>query len=307
MAMLSPSELAALLGHVLSVEDRELQIPASSLVTDSATWQFFVEEFARALTAKLRTLVRAAVRVQPGECRQLLAAEALRVRDNHGVVSVWQASPSLESVAVELSASLVATFVDRLLGGHSPPPLDESVECRPLTDVDQRLADRLIEAARQSLFEVPHEPRLVLGGSNQTASNLLDAWMPDLPLLHASFEIRFVQGGGTLDWWLPWDLAQTFARPTNTDRAGQTSEPTHAELALQTPIPRSTLVARLAETSLSASDWHSLAVGDVLLTGATPGQPLDIVIDGRLSFTAQAGSQNGQKAARLLRKVVADS
>ncbi|MFM9964661.1 MAG: FliM/FliN family flagellar motor switch protein [Planctomycetaceae bacterium] len=295
MATLTPSELAALLGPQvpLSVEPPQAKLPGTR-------WTAFAEGFARSLTTRLRSLIRAAVRVTPLGSLTLTADDAVTSHETRSVVSLWQPPDSVEPLAIVLSPPLVATFVDRLLGGRSTPNCEPLDQHRPLTDVDHRLAARLTDAIRLSVIEqaATDSPWKLTELSH--ATSLADAWLSDCMLLRLSFEFRFVQGGGSLDLLLPLEIAEVFAdRSLEVTVPPQPFQPQTRE-SNSTPARRSSVVAQFAPTSLSANDLQSLAVGDVLLLDSVTDSPLRVLVDGQLRFHAAAGSIDGHKAIRLV-------
>lgn len=295
MATLTPSELATLLGPQvpLAAEPSQAKRP-------DTCWTTFAEGVARSLTTRLRSLIRAAVRVTPLASLTLTADDAQALHAPRSVVSLWQPPDSVEPLAIVLSPSLVATFVDRLLGGRSAPncePLDPN---RPLTDVDHRLAARLNDAIRLSVIEQAATDSPWELAKLSHATSLADAWLSDCELLQLSFEFRFVQGGGSLDLLLPLEVAEVFAvRSLEVTESPQPFQPQTRE-SNSTSARRSSVVAQFAPTSLSGTELQSLAVGDVLLLDSETNSPLRVLVDGRLRFHATAGSIDGHKAIRLV-------
>lgn len=289
-AALTPSELAALLGpcatHVVE--------PAPA-VPDASTsrWTSFAKEFASCLTARLRPLIRAAVRVTFNGSHTLTAETLTTSQEDRDVAILWQSARSIEPLAVMLSVPLVATFVDRLLGGRSAPNGDETDLHRPLTEIDQRLASRLSDAVRSSVSE-----QVELMESPNHANLLAEAWLPDCSLLRLSFDLRFVQGGGVLDLLLPIEVAESLAdQPEVADSARTPANQVIAECP--NVSRRSLVVAQLSQTSLSRDDLQALAVGDVLLMPANSNQSVRVLIDGHTRFDGVAGTIDGHKAIRL--------
>ncbi len=290
---LTPSELDALLGPRAA----EVIEPSRAETASSTTcWVSFAESFARQLTAHLRSLLRAAVRVTFSGGRALTADALTTGQNTRNIVSLWQSERSLEPLAVSLSPSLVATFVDRLLGGHSAPSGDESDLYRPLTEVDHQLVSRLTEAVRCSLCE-PSELASPLELTElPAASNLSgDAWFPDSSLVRLSFDLRFVQGGGTLELWLPIEVAEMLA-----DHPIAQASLTHATANGDgIASKRSTIVAQMCQTSLPRRELQSLGVGDVLLMPANGDQSVQVFVDGQPKYDGVAGAIAGHKAIQL--------
>ena len=288
---LTPSELAALLGPCATqvVEPTPVICEAST-----SRWTLFAEDFARRLTARLRPLIRAAVRVTFSGSRTLTAETLTTSQEDRDIVSLWQSIHSIEPLAVVLSVPLVATFIERLLGGRSAPNGDDADLHRPLTEVDQRFASRLSNAVRSSVSE-----QVELTELSDHADSLAEAWLPDCSLVRLSFDLRFVQGGGVLDLMVPIEIAELLAdqpevvispmAPHNQMTAGCPSRSSR----------QSVVVAQLSQTSLSRSDLRALAVGDVLLIPTNLDQSVRVLVDGHPAFDGIAGSIDGHKAIRL--------
>jgi flagellar motor switch protein FliM len=290
MATLTSSELAALLGPVVTPT---AELPPQTHAQD-VRWTKFTDGFARSLTIRLRSLIRAAVRVTPLANATLTAESANKTNETRSIVCVWQPHGLLDSVATVLSPLLVATFVDRLLGGRSTPNGEPPDQHRPLTEVDQRLAAKLTEAVRLSVIEQAATTSNLELTNHPHATNCADVWLPDCLLLRLSYELQFVQGGGSLDLLLPLDVAADFADEPMADPVPPTpSESTSATTR------RSTVVAQFAPTTLSGDELQSLSVGDVLPLDSATDQSLRVLMDGRLRFHAAAGTIHGHKAFRL--------
>ncbi len=308
MANLSPSELASLLGPIDF--SQVCQSPVARVPADDfAEWVRFTDEFARVLSFRLRPLVKAASRVQPNGRKSQTAESVIANHDARSVVGFWLSDRSAEPLSVILSPTLVTTFVDRLLGGRQGPSFDESIERRPLTEIDHRLAARLIDVARQCLIEAT-----AVGASaasfelrelpTQTTS-FEEAWFSDCSLLRLSFELRFVQGGGWLDLLIPHDVAAAFACTRSDDlsqKQGQGLDVSSSVGFQSRVLPKSQqtlVVAQLARTLLAVEDIQSLSVGDVLLTDVAPDEPLEVLVGESVWLRADSGCQDGHKAVRI--------
>ncbi len=299
MAALSPSELMALLGPNAPL----IEESGHSVQRDSSQWTQFAEAFSVEMAARLRPLVKAATRMQPIGCRLLTAEATIPQIDRKSVVRFWQSSGSAEPVAIVLSPQIVATFVDRMLGGRLASSVEDPAELRPLTEIDHRLVARLIEAVRicfiertQALSQTPFE----LNEFDAQAMSLEDAWMPDCSLVQMSFELRFVQGGGTIDLLIPEEVAERIADapisenlPSDCDQTSLTESMVHAS-------SEASLVAQLVSMRLPKPEIESLSVGDVLLTDLEHGKPVPLLINGKMSGHGTPGTVGLRKGVRLL-------
>lgn len=308
MANLSPSELASLLGPQ-GLSQVYQSAPPRVAADDFAQWVPFADEFARSLTARLRPLVKAASRVQPLGRKSQTADAVIANHDARSVVGFWQSGHSLEPLSIILSPPLVTTFVDRLLGGRSGSSFDEPLESRPLTEIDHRFAARLVDAARQCLVEAA-----VIGSSAASfdlcelparTTSFEEAWLPDCSLLRLSFELRFVQGGGSLDLLIPHEVAALFtsAEPNESPKVRSQgaeffSRDEHHSRAQHQP-QKTSVIAQLARLTLPAEDLESLTVGDVLITDVTPNHPLEVRIGDSPWLRADSGCLDGHKAVRI--------
>jgi flagellar motor switch protein FliM len=192
--------------------------------------------------------------------------------------------------------------VDRLLGGRSGPRFDDPVEQRPLTEIDHRLAARLIEAARQCVLEIATaEPPCEINDLPPQTTSFEEAWLPDCSLLRLSFELRFVQGGGSLDLLIPLEAAADFAScDADLPLRSMRQDELPSDAVRGKSSSRTAVIAHIARMTLSAEDLRSLAVGDVLVTEVGPDEPLEVLVDGTSRFHAESGRLSGQKAIRLL-------
>lgn len=308
MANLSPSELESLLGPQ-GLSQVYQHVPPRTSADDFSQWTPFAEEFARVLTARLRPLVKAASRVLPVRRKSQTADAVMANHDARSVVGFWQCGSSHEPLSIILSPPLVTTFVDRLLGGRSGSSFDEPHESRPLTEIDHRFAARLVDAARQCLVEAS-----VVGSSSgpfevrelpaQTTS-FEEAWLSDCALLQLSFELRFVQGGGSLDLLIPQDVAASFATAKPSDSPQVQSREVHIPVCDQfqtrvgKPPQKTSVVAKLASLTMPAADLKSLAIGDVLVTEVTPEDPLEVRIGESAWLRADSGCLDGHRALRI--------
>ncbi len=296
-SVLTPSELAALLGPCTAAVIESATVVAE---TSTSRWTLFADEFARQLTGRLRPLIRAAVRVTFSGSRTLMAETLATSQETREVVSLWQSARSIEPLAVVLSVPLVATFVDRLLGGRSAPNCDEPDLHRPLTEVDQRLASRLSDAVLRSMTESAEtNSPLELTESPDNVNSLVEAWLPDSSLQRLSFELRFVQGGGSLDLLLPTEVAEALADQLVVADSFKTPLNRMSVECPNVASRRSTVVAQLSQVPVSRNDLRSLAVGDVLLIPSNLDQSVRVLVDGQPKFDGIVGTIDGHKAIRL--------
>jgi flagellar motor switch protein FliM len=295
---LSPAELAALLGPQASVAMPTT--PVATYDSLSPEWRTVGEVFARALAMRLRPQIRAAVRVTVLAATRTTAECVTTAGDAQAVIQFFQCRASLEPLALVLSSGLVTTFLDRMLGGRATPADKAPERSRTLTDVDHRIARRLLNAAQASLEELTGSDATQLAVTPSDAQTVAEAWLPEQPLVRLTLELQFAQGGGHLDLLLPQEIGDWLMTPGVTTDGPHSEEPVPADSsgAGEPPKP-SLIIAELAQVRLSPADFAGLSVGDVLLTDTLPGDGLRVFVDGQLRFQAVGGEMSGRKAIRL--------
>jgi flagellar motor switch protein FliM len=168
-------------------------------------------------------------------------------------------------------------MIDRMLGGSgdSGPPMR-----RPLTEIEQRLAARVVGTLLTSLERTTRGDAPLTSRLQRVESDprRLDAMPSDAAILLVTFEVVLGASRGTIDVALPTSLVERL----DGIRPG-TSE----------------VVVYLAETKMPVDQARNLVVGDVITTNQSADAPLTARVDGRSAMQVRAGSVNGRKAIRV--------
>lgn len=298
MATLSQSELLTLLGPAAAFVDAA---PSRSRSLDEPSWNQFAELFSSAMTTRLRPLIKSATRMKLASQATTTAGTLSHQTDGTVVIRLWQNSGFLDPIAVALSPEVVASFVDRILGGGLPSGSDSVGDRRGLSSLDQKLADRLTAVARDCFVEAATlEPQLSLVEMNSSPPTFTNAWMPDCLLVRLRFDLRFVQGGGAFELLLPMEIAERLTDAV----VGLEGQPTsietaqcHSNVVAKSPKTLE-LVARLASLNVPRNEISGIQVGDVLLTDIAGQGLVEIVVDGLPCGQAIAGTTGSQKGVR---------
>lgn len=215
-------------------------------------------------------------------------------------LAVFRVEPLDVPVALDLRPTLLFAMLNCLLGGQ---PRNEDAPTRPLTDIEQRLAARLVRVWTHELRSAwrdvaPLEP-------------LFDRWEAHphraalAPLREPFMVTRFraVLGG--------IDEVVTLAIPRRAidelpQRLALRDDPRHASVSphlapaplTEGPNPTWCEVC-LDDVTIAGADLRSLRVGDVIATSHRADAPLGVRIGGVLQYLASPGVVQGRRAVRI--------
>jgi flagellar motor switch protein FliM len=262
----------------LDTPDSDAEPPKSSPSIEP-----FAEALAREISRCLSESLRTRVAVKLAGVARITFAQFMRGLAVPTCVSVIAVTSSNEKIVVDVSPSILFPMIDRMLGGSGD---SGSIERRPLTDIERRLAARIVTWMLGSLTSV--------SDSNETIATQIECVESDprrietLPAAELTalltFEVSMGAGRGMIDFAISTNLAQQLNRP-----AGQSD----------TDSATSELIAYLAETTLPGDQLAELAVGDVIMTDQRVEDPLIVRIEGR-TLKARPGSIDGRKAVRIV-------
>ena len=278
------------------------------------------ESFGRKLSAALSAWLRLVVEVRLHSVDAHSLGEMLDAADEPMFCQLLRAAPLEQRCIVDLPLDVLYIILDRLLGGGREPAV---VVRRPPTEIELRLASRitgLILAELKTAWQGMLDLELMADRVETDRRWPLDAARAE-PMLDFSFEIKLSDARGTLRLAIPLaalrlvgqtsvatradavEVPRCAAQTVNTDAApvGQAAR-THgaAELATDRAIE---LAVGLAETTITARDLQQLQAGDIIATEQPADGLVDVYQDGVLTFQAQLGSFQGQKAIEIRRVV----
>jgi len=258
--------------------------------------------FARQSTAALSTMLRANVSCKLIATEQVTYAEFTGSRKRPTCCCVLRATPFAGPLAADLELGIVFPLLDRLLGGGREPG---TIERRPLTDIEQRLAARIMKVLLDELGRAWRDH----GDVHFT----VDTWQSDLQaaaialpqdgVARLTFELTIHGARGTLAICLPASalrpvLAALGGAPQNSTRVSVDAEQTAAVRQQLAGSPLE-LSVELASTRVRGDELFELSVGDILATETPATSPTIVRVAGVPKFHAYPGASGGNKAVRI--------
>jgi flagellar motor switch protein FliM len=248
------------------------------------------EDLARRLGTSLSALLRTPVDATLGGIEQLTYGQFAYNVQTPACFYVLRADGLADRAMLDVEPSILHPMIDRLLGGAG---LDGSAPERPLTEIEWRLATRLVRAflqeceaawksvvdLRLEVFQAESDPRL------------LRALPAEEPVALASFRVAMGELWGDVRFCLPARAIEHLNDRLPSPAAGAPGRTAAGALA--------EIRVTLAETPVAEAELADLRVGDIIATETTSGAPATVLIDGVARFRAKAGVCQGQKAAQI--------
>lgn len=264
------------------------------------------ETFARQLTTVLGTSLRTGVTTSMDDISQYTYDEYVRELPNPTLLTVLDLPPLKGSALFHLPASLTMAIVDRLLGGtgggHVPSRAPTEIELRLLTNLLDRVLDRLGVA-----FDplVPVRPQL-----NRTESNPQFAQVsaPTDMVVVTAFTVKIDGSASPVSLAVPFTtLAPVLEQATNRDKVGDDELAIELRRTLESSLRHSGLEVRVRfdEITLPSRRIATLRPGDVLSLDQPVDTPLTVEVAGLPRFLATAGTK-GRRVACLVTDTIGE-
>jgi flagellar motor switch protein FliM len=239
------------------------------------------EGMAKDLGSALAGLLRSPVEAVFAGVEPLVYGDFLSNLESHSCFNLLKAEPLEERLMLDFEPSIMFPMIDRLLGGgrEDEPPIS-----RPLSDIELRLAARIVRAILQEFARawkgtLDVTPEL-LQEENPRWSRILPS---DEPVVVVGFEISIGDQRGMMRLCLPCRVVERMAQPSRPRRRSSLLE---VEVAL-------------ARSTIAAGDLKSLNVGDIMVTETSADSPAVVSIEGDAKFLAKPGVYQDRKAVRL--------
>jgi flagellar motor switch protein FliM len=289
---LSDAEIEVLVGKpptALTPAERSSQIPVAQSALPprlseplALVHRHCAREFAVELSALLRRIVRVRV-IDIQESQDGTPGG----RDASKGVWVYDVGPHLGQWQVSIAPDVLLTMIDCMLGGGREPaaPLR-----RPLTDIEIRLADRILKPFLSSLK-----------GSWETATKLPMEFVPrpsaaapsKTALVCVQFELDMAAARGSMNLQIPLTTVALLLGQRNAADSNH-STPSSDSNTVE-------LVASLGDTPITPDELANLAIGDVIATDRPATEPIAVSQDGVVKFRARLGASQGRKALEIER------
>ena len=268
------------------------------------------ESFARNFGASLSAFLRTIVEVKVASCEQMTYSEFIAGLPNPTSFNLLSAAPLEGQVCYEISPLIIYPIIDRLLGGTNQ---ELFIPQRPLTVIESRLIDRMVDRSIEALKEAWASIRDLQFKRTGSESNpqLVQIVPPNEVVVVIGFELKMANRAGTMNLCIPYAVIEPLMEDLSAQswfgqgRAGTT--PVH-RTKIEKTLDRApvTVTGLLAETTISLRDLMHLAVGDILVTEKSAASPVVLCVEGEPKMLAEVGRHKDAKALRIIRKVTPD-
>ena len=267
-------------------------------------FQTLHDGFSREFAAGVSGLMRSIVEVKLVSCDQLTFSEFVHSLENPTCINLLEAEGLDGHFILDLNPAIIYPIVDRLLGGGKRQRT--VIPDRPLTEIELRLVSRITEIAVRGLQNAWSNIVALQLNVTQTESNpqLVQIVPPNEVVILLSFEIVMGEARGVMNLCIPFNTIEPLSQKLSSDAWSAYTKKDltpRQQLTLRTGLASASveLVAKLAETKLSAGDVSQLAVGDVILTEHDVANGLTVLVEGRPMFVAHPGLLKGHKAIEV--------
>jgi len=259
----------------------------------------FARNFGAALSSYLRTIIEVKVR----STEQLTYAEFTYSLPSPTSFSLLSCSPLEGQICLEISPLITYPIIDRMLGGSNA---ELYIPQRPLTQIEMRLANRIIERALDALAEAWSNISDVTFEVVQHESNpqLVQIVAPNEVVVVIGFEIKMGNRSGSMSLCIPFNVIEpVMHRLTSQDwfsyRKKETQDNKRNRLLENLTEAKLKVRTYLGQTTITVSDLLNLQVNDVLKIPKEAKNELIMQIEEKSKFAGRIGQFRGQKAFKI--------
>lgn len=252
------------------------------------------ERLASDFGAALAELLRTGVDARVAGVDQIAYGQFLDGLRTPACFYLLKADPLADRFMLDVDPPILYAMIDRLLGGAGQ---DEPLLDRPLTDVEGRLATRIVRLFLQKccaawrgvtrlqldILQVEDNPRPL---------RVLPA---DEMVIVVGFELAVGQQSGMMRLCLPCRAIERLGDALSS--ASLTGELTAAERPVDDSLAEVSVT--LAETRIDVDELADLRIGDIILTETPADSSATVAIEGIGRFRAKPGAYQGRKAVHL--------
>jgi flagellar motor switch protein FliM len=261
----------------------------------------FGRNFGAALSGYLRTIVEVSV----AHIEQLTYSEFIHSLPNPTCFNLLKAEQLDGQLCLEISPLIIYPVIDRLLGGSNA---DLFIPQRPLTQIEQRLVQRITDRAMQHLSEAWSNltPTTFTVSDFESNPQLVLIVPPNETVVVVGFELKMGNRAGTMSLCIPYNVIEPMMGLLNQQnwfsyqrKGGQ--EDHVRKLTRNVNNAPVEMRALLAQTRITLNDLMSLQVGDIITTEKGIERDVLIQVEGRNKFLGQIGQFRGGRAVRITR------
>jgi len=263
------------------------------------------EGFARNFGASLSGYLRTIIEVSVASIEQLTYSEFIHSLPNPTCFNLLKAEQLDGQLCLEISPLIIYPIIDRLLGGSNA---DLFIPQRPLTQIEQRLVQRITDRATHHLSEAWSNLTPVTFSVQDFESNpqLVQIVPPNETVVVVGFELKMGNRAGTMSLCIPYNVIEPImgvlaAQNWFTYQRKGNFEDHQRKLRRNIASAPVELRAILATTTIRLSELMSLQPGDIITTEKEHTQDIIIQVEGKTKFAGKVGQFRGAKAVRVTR------
>src|SRR5438045_355855 len=232
----------------------------------------FGRNFGAALSGYLRTIIE----VNVANIEQLTYTDFLPSLPNPTCFNLLKAEQLEGQLCLEISPLIIYPIIDRLLGGSNA---DLFIPQRPLTQIEQRLVQRITDRATHHLSEAWTNLTPVTFKVDDFESNpqLVQIVPPNETVVVVGFELKMGNRAGTMSLCIPYNVIEpimgVLAAQNWFSYQRKGGQEDHLR-KLTRSVSNAPLEMRafLASTTITMSELLALQVGDVITTDKNTGR-----------------------------------
>src|SRR6185437_1029700 len=264
------------------------------------------EGFGRNLGAALSGYLRTIIEVSVAHIEQLTYSEFIHSLPNPTCFNLLKAEQLDGQLCLEISPLIIYPIIDRLLGGSNA---DLFIPQRPLTQIEQRLVQRITDRATHHLSEAWSNLTPVTFSVHDFESNpqLVQIVPPNETVVVVGFELKMGNRAGTMSLCIPYNVIEpimgVLAAQNWFSYQRKGGQDDHLR-KLKTNVVNAPVEARafLAQTTIKLNELLALQVGDVITTDKPCEREVLIQVEGKNKFLGQIGQYRGNRAIKIVRK-----
>jgi flagellar motor switch protein FliM len=261
------------------------------------------EGFGRNLGAALSGYLRTIIEVSVAHIEQLTYSEFIHSLPNPTCFNLLKADTLEGQLCLEISPLIIYPIIDRLLGGSNA---DLFIPQRPLTQIEQRLVQRITDRATQHLSEAWSNLTKVKFTVEEFESNpqLVQIVPPNETVVVIGFELKMGNRAGTMSLCIPYNVIEPIVGVLAAQnwfsyhrKGGQDDH--FRKLTRNVNNAPVEMRCFLARTSIKLNDLMNLQPGDIITTEKETTGEAFIEVEGKHKFLAQIGQFRGKRSARI--------
>src|SRR5436305_9378569 len=226
----------------------------------------FGRNFGAALSGYLRTIVEVSV----ANIEQMTYSEFIHSLPNPTCFNLLRAEQLDGQLCLEISPLIIYPIIDRLLGGSNA---DLFIPQRPLTQIEQRLVQRITDRATHHLSEDWSNLTPLTFSVQDFESNpqLVQIVPPNETVVVVGFELKLGNRAGTMSLCIPYNVIEPImsvlaAQNWSSYQKKGGHDDHQRKLKSRVCIAPVELGGLLAHTTIMLNDLLNLQVGDVITT-----------------------------------------